>query len=216
MITLNHIAYSVAETLGRPNDYFLREKIKLTAVGLRATLLRRDLAVNILSKQFLQSLGCVPLVCIDAGNCCGLSTGTQILRTSLQIPTPIRTKDDSTFYFVGIADRSLSFTETSIDSYYIESHDRFTKHFPKYFWLDGYIYVLNPPEENIKYINVTSIFADPRDVAKFNNCAGVDCYTDDSNFPLDMDMWYQMEAMLIQQYRNESNTHTEEVKVNND
>ncbi len=214
-ITLNEIAYSIAHTLGTPNDFFLREKIKLSAIGVRATLIRQDLTRNTLSKAFLQSIGNQELTCVDVSQCpATVPTGTYMLRTINKIPKPVRTKDNSTFYYVGIPDKTRAFQETTIDGIFISSEDRYTSRFPKYFYLDGYIYVINPPTDDLKYITIISPFADPREIASFKDCPGADCYTDDSDFPLEMDMWMQMEGILLSMYRGSNPTEDEEVRLN--
>ena len=214
-ITLNEIAYSIAHTLGFPNDFFLREKIKLSAIGVRATLIRQDLTRNTLSKAFLQSIGNQELMCVDVSECPSVvPTGTYMLRTINKIPKPVRTKDNSTFYFVGTPDKTKAFQETTMDGIEISSEDKYTSKFPKYFYLDGYIYVINPPTDDLKYITIVSPFADPREVAEFKDCPGADCYTDDSNFPLEMDMWMQMEGILLSIYRGSNPTEDEEVRLN--
>jgi len=143
-ISLNEIGYSVANALGKPNDFFLRQTIMLDAIGIRAMLIRQDLSRNTLSKLFLQSLGAVPIKCVDASECPDVPTGTYLLRTVTKVPNPVRTKDDSTFYFVGTPDRSKSFTETTVIGMDLTSHDRYTSKDTKYFYLGGYIYIFNP------------------------------------------------------------------------
>lgn len=213
-ISLNEIGYSVANALGKPNDFFLRQTIMLDTIGIRAMLIRQDLSRNTLSKLFLQSLGAVPIKCVDASECPDVPTGTYLLRTVEKVPNPVRTKDDSTFYFVGTPDRSKSFTETTVIGMDLTSHDRYTSKDTKYFYLGGYIYIFNPPTDDLAYINVVSPFADPRETAEFNTCAGADCYTDDSNFPIEMDMWYQIKTLLLQQHGRQVPTEDEEVRIN--
>ncbi len=213
-ISLNQIGYSVAHSLGAPNDFFLREKIKLSAVGLRATLIRQDLTRNTLSKMFLQTVGPLKLICVDASDCPSVvPSGTRLLRTELKIPSPVRTKDNTTFYYVGTIDKLNGFQETTIDGLWMDSSNRFTSKSPKFYYLEGYIYVVNPPTEDLAWITVVSAFADPRELADYK-CQGADCYSDDSPFPLEMDMWAQMEGLLLRTYATKPKD--EEVRINTD
>ena len=213
-ISLNEIGYSVAHSLGAPNDFFLREKIKLSAIGLRATLIRQDLTRNTLSKMFLQTVGPLKLICVDASDCPSvIPSGTKLLRTELKIPSPVRTKDNTTFYYVGTPDKLNGFQETTIDGLWMDSSNRFTSKDTKFYYLEGYIYVVNPPTDDFSYITVVSAFADPRELSTYK-CEGTPCYSDDSPFPLEMDMWSQMENLLIRTYTNKPKD--EEVRINSD
>lgn len=213
-ISLNKIAYSIAYSLGKETDFYLREKIKFDAVGIAAMLIRRDLERNPISREMLVSLGCIPLVCVDAGECCDVKTYTNVLRTDRKIPKPIRTKDSDSFYFVGLPDKTKAFMEIPFDLIDYTSEDRYTKDVTKYAYVNQYIYIYNPPSTTFKYINVTSIFADPRQVADFNDCEGA-CYTDDSPFPLSQDLLPLLEAELLRIYAANRPIEDKEVRINN-
>ena len=51
--------------------------------------------------------------------------------------------------------------------------------------IEDYMYIYNA--DGLGYINVRGIFEDPEDVALFD-CDGSDCYDDNMDFPIPMDM----------------------------
>ncbi len=212
-ITLNKIAYSVSHTLGMADDYFLREKIKFDAVGLRALFARRDLAQNGLSKDLLQAIGCIPLICVDAAECCNIKSFTTVLRTDRKIPKPLRTKDSDSFYYVGNIDKMHSFDETTFDMVEFTSENRFTSKTTKYIYLNEYLYIINPPSPTFKWLGVVSVWSDPRQLNGFTDCQ-TECFTDDSEFPMPMDWLPDMTQNLIKLYSNQRPTEDKEVRIN--
>ena len=214
-ISLNRIAYNVSHTLGILYDTYLLEKIKMDAIGMRALLIRRDLERNNISREFLQSLGCIPLVCADPKECCELPPEYELLRTDRKVPKPARTKDSGSFYYVGTVDNRKEFYEIPFELTAFIDANKYTKHLPHYYYKNDYVYVINPPSDTFKYINITSIFADPRQVADYyQNCQG-DCYTDDSPFPLAEDLLPLLTSELVRQYSAQRPVEDKETKINN-
>lgn len=213
-ITLNKIAYSVAHTLGMDEDYFLREKIKFDAIGLRALFARRDQAQNGLATELLQPIGCIPLICVDAAECCSIPSYHSVLRTDRKVPKPLRTKDSDSFYFVGTIDKLVSFDETKFDMMNYTSSNRYTSKTTKYIYLNEYIYVINPPSTTFKWLGVISVWADPRQLNDFTDCDTA-CFTDDSEFPMPLDWLPDMIKNLIQIYSTQKPVEDKEVNINN-
>lgn len=215
-ITLNKIGYGIASKLGRVLDYSLREEIKFSAIGIRALLIRRDLDRNGLSKEFLQSLGCIPLVCVDTAECCdlGIKSYDKVFRTDRKVPKPARTKDSDSFYYVGTINKRVSFGETTFDMLDFITQNRYTSKRTYYIYLNEYIYIVNPPTQTFKYINVESVFADPTVVYSFADCSGVSCKSDDDVFPMPEDMYPILEQELIKLYSIERPSIDPEVRIN--
>jgi hypothetical protein len=216
MATLNQIAYAIAHTLGAMNDHVLREKIKYSALNLRALYIRQDLASNPLSKTYLQSLGAVPIVCADiASECTDLSVGIKasmvIHRTKDKVPTPVRTKGGESFYSVNSIDKQTLYQEVEPHLISAFSFTKYASLSYKYFYLNGFIYIVNLPNRNIKYINVIGVWENPQDLASICN----DCYSDDAEFPIPLDMLPRLERDLLQLYQNQKPVEDEEVRINN-
>jgi len=214
-ISLNRIAYSAAYTLGRQYDNYLLEKLKFEAVGIAAMLIRRDFERNGVSREFLLSLGCIPLVCADPKECCvGLPAEYELLRTDRKIPKPARTKDSDSFYYVGTVDKRKSFYEVPFEIYDFVGQNKYTSRSTYYIYMNDYVYILNPPSDTFKWINITSVFADPRQIADFVTCSG-DCYSDDSPFPLSEDLLPLLMTELLRLNSVDQPVEDKEVRINN-
>ena len=60
--------------------------------------------------------------------------------------------------------------------------------------IEDYMYIYNA--NGLQYINIRGIFEDPSDLSKFD-CNGTNCYDDDTEFPMPMDMISAVSAGLI-------------------
>jgi len=214
-ISLNKLAYNFALVRNRQYDNYFIEKVKMDCIGVRAMLIRRDLERNGISREFLQSLGCIPLVCADPKECCvGLPAEYELLRTDRKVPKPARTKDSDSFYFVGTVDKRKSFYEIPFELYDFVGYNKYTGNLTYYIYMNDYVYIVNPPTDTFKWLNITSVFADPRQIADFQTCEG-DCYSDDDPFPLSEDLLPLLMAELLRMYSQDLPTEDKEVRVNN-
>lgn len=183
-ITLNKIAASIADPLGKSYDVMFLERIKFEILYWRSEFLRQDGERNQLSKEFQQSV-VTNLQRVDKADTCYASVGCDVLRTINPIPKPIRPKDpDSLFRYVGAIDGSHSFTYTDRELLPHVTHNKFTGNIVRYEYADNYIYVFG--NLKLKYVKLIGIFHDPRLVGI--SCDGVACYDDDSEFPISGDM----------------------------
>ncbi len=211
-ISLNKIAFDIADQLGNVEDFGLRERIKFKALQYRATILRRDLERNFLSKQFLQWL-CLPLKCVPLSDCCDIQSEENVLRTVDKLPIPLRTKDIQSFYFVGEINKLTAFPETDFSTINLLKYRRFTASKPVFVYDGEYIYLFNPPTDEFSNIAIGSVFEYPEQAALLG-CDGNKCYTDDDPFPIGADQYVVIEAMLLESFRNQRPTESEEVNIN--
>lgn len=220
-MTLNEIIYSISHTLNKHDDHFFLEKIKEDVINYRALYLRRDLSRNLMSTEFQQKLACIELECVDISECCNLESGVSVLRSVRKIPKPLRAKS-TMFHYVGSTDMGMSkntistmpYEETSSDMYQFTMHNQFTAKTTKYAYANEYLYIFNPPSLNLKYITVIGTFADPREAAKFINCDGDPCYTDDDEFPCPEDMLAMIQKDILNIYQIQHPVIDDEVDIN--
>lgn len=184
MATLNQIAERIAYAKGDPLNIFLIRNIKFSVIYWRSTFIRRDIAANGLSDEYLQKIN-VPLVKVDKINPCDTSCNV-ILRSSKKIPKPVRIKSDVLFKFVGCLDQN----DELIPATYVEGeelrytrYNRFTPKVLRYSYVNGYLEVYN--NTLLKSIIAQSPFVDPTQIE--TEC-GTECYNDDMEFPCPEDM----------------------------
>tara|TARA_R100001463_G_scaffold44392_1_gene92246 strand:+ start:14 stop:706 length:693 start_codon:yes stop_codon:yes gene_type:complete len=189
-MTLNEIAYNILNLVrgGRSsnNDHISTSQIKFNVKYYRAMLIRRDFARNgIITRHLEQDLGCLELIKVDASKCCNLPTECAVYRTVKKIPKTVRFNFNDAVTYVG--DVSGTGTIPMVESNAIQwlPYDKYTKNKMKAYMIEDYVYIYNA--DGLKFINVRGIFEDPEDVALFD-CDGSDCYDDNTDFPIPMDM----------------------------
>ena len=190
-MTLNEIAYNILNLVraGRSNndDSISLEQIKFNILHYRAMFIRRDFARNgKITRHLEQDLKCLPLETVDTNKCCsGFNMGCNISKTIMPIPKTVRFNFKEAITFVGLPDgmERIQLIEPYMAK--LSSYAKYTGSNRKAFMIEDFMYILNA--EGMTNINVRGVFEDPRDLAIFD-CDGEDCYNDNSEFPLPMDM----------------------------
>lgn len=186
MTTLNKIAYDIAHTQGREDDFPYIERLKFRIHQLRATIIRRDLDRNRFTPhQFLQNIGCVDMEFVDASSCCGVTVGCKVFRSKLRLPSPVRFKDKTLFYFVGTIDSKKGYSPISTAELNYFEHSKYNSNVPRYYFEDNYLYLIG---DSPRTVQVKGVFEYPHELAAHNNCDGSPCYSDDSAYPITIDL----------------------------
>lgn len=151
----------------------------------RATLIRQDLnKKRSISDNIIQDLGCVPVIYVDAAQCCNLAIGCSVLRTVDKIPRPVEIDHKDLITRVGPNNvTSIEWLFVPYNRAQVARHGRYSKNMPKAFYHNGYIFVINPPD-GIEFINIQGVFEDPAAVKSFSTCSGTPCYSDDDEYPI--------------------------------
>jgi len=189
-MTLDEIAYNLLNLVrgGRSSndEHISLDQIKFNIKHYRAMFIRRDYARNgYVSKTIEQDLGCLKLKQVDASKCCNLPVECAVYRTKKKIPKTVRFnfKDAITH----VSDVTGLGTIPIVESHTVQwlPYEKYTGLKYKAYMIEDYMYIYNA--DGLGYINVRGIFEDPEDVALFD-CDGSDCYDDDMDFPIPMDM----------------------------
>lgn len=190
-MTLNELAYNLLNLIraGRSsNDENISlDQIKFNIKHYRAMFIRRDYARNgLVTRHLEQDIGCVDLIKVDASKCCSLDIHCPVYRTVKQIPRTVRFNFREAITYTGAVNGTQRIP--MVHPYEVEflAYDKYTKHKPKVFMIEDYMYVYNPG--GMDAINIRGIFEDPEEVAKFEACSEGICYSDDSKFPMPADM----------------------------
>jgi len=189
-MTLKEISYNILNLYrgGRStnNEHISLRQIEFNVKHYRAMLLRRDFARNgLVSRHVEQDLGCIELEKVNASQCCNLPIECDVVRTVVDIPRTVRF--NFTDAITHVADPSGLITIPVVDPLTVQflPYDRFTKNTRKAYMIEDKLYIYNPG--GMDTINIRGVFEDPEEVAKFE-CNGGDCYDDQSDFPLPLDM----------------------------
>lgn len=140
-----------------------------------------------LTQYYVQTLGKVRLVRTSKTECglpdCDLEDS--VLRTENPIPKTIDTNSQNLITYVGTVDGNKSYQRTSFQSVRFDTFAKYTGGRTKYYELGGYLYIVNPPTNHLKYITITGAFEDPLQVNEFKSTS-----CDDSDYcfnPFDME-----------------------------
>lgn len=190
MATLNQIAERIAFAQNQPLNIMLKENLKFSVRYWRAILIRRDIYANGMSDEFLQRIY-IPLIKVDKADACNFDLDcVKVLRTAVEIPKPIRVKNDVLFKFVGTAD-GKPFTYTEYEEVPYTCYNKYTSKSLRYAYINGFIYVFN--NTLLKQLAIQTPFVDPYQANSL--CEG--CFTDDSEFPCPEDMIQQIVQGII-------------------
>jgi len=199
-MTLNEIAYNLLNLVrgGRSNqdEHISLEQIKFNIRHYRAMFIRRDYAKNgFNSRHVEQDLGCVHLEPVDASKCCNLPASCSVYRTKKHIPRTIRYNFEEAISYVGDVYGTGTIPLVNPNTIKWLPYDKYTNKKLKAYMIGDYMYIYNA--EGLESINIRGVFEDPRDVSRFNECIKGDCYNDDEEYPVPLDMLNLINSGLI-------------------
>jgi len=189
-MTLDEIAYNILNLIrgGRSNtgEHISISQLKFNIKYYRAMLIRRDFARNgNITRHLEQSLNCVELKKVDASKCCSLPVNCDVYKSEVKIPKTVRMnfKDSITH----VSDVTGLETIPIIDPITVQwlPYDKYTSTAKRAYMIEDYLYLYNA--NGLQFVNVRGIFEDPEDLKNYD-CEGADCYDNESDFPLPMDM----------------------------
>lgn len=212
-MTLTEMTYQIAELVSHDPSTELLTMVKNSIISYRSLLYRREIErTNMLYDQFNQRASCLPTVMVDSTECAVAGLSSRIRRIEQPIPPIIRTKNKYAIKYLGTVD--LLHTYSFIDLHQIGflPFDVYAKGHPRYFILDGYVYIINADPEAV---TIVAAFENPVQLFDFIDCSGNRIYTEESDFPVSLDFVQLITQSLIngelRLFRPES---MEEIKTN--
>jgi len=187
-ITLNKIVDDILNDKGGgiSDDNYAREQIIFKVLRWRDLFIRRDIDRNGVNNIYQQTIPCLPLEYTNQTLCCGGESQCKILRSISPIPQFVRLKKGFGYIVTSTTDDSVFPAMRHTEARRLK-YSRFTANFKRaYIKPDNHLYILE--EDLTRFVNFTGIFFDPREAARFINCSGGPCYTDDDPFPLSGDL----------------------------
>lgn len=209
MPTRNEIIYSVLDKL-KPHlsddiDISPRE-IGWEIDTMRALFLRNELNKNrTVDPYIIQDLGCVEMETADRAECCEVSSGCLIVRSTLEIPKTVELHNSTGIVRVGPVDKlEKDFSFISSGRARFAGNGKYNQNIIFAFLHNKRIYLVskNDKVKFIEKINVTGVFENPDDVAPFTNCGGESCYTSDSQYPINTWMIPSLQDAVLNKFIN--------------
>jgi hypothetical protein len=189
-MTLDEIAYNLLNSFrgGRSSqdETISIDQIKFNIKHYRAVFIRRDYARNgLVTRHLEQDLRCIELEKVDLSKCCGITLNCPAYRSVKRIPRTVRFNFEEAITYVGDVTGLKRFQIIKPYEVNYLSADKYTGKNVKAYMIEDYLYIINL---NADFVNVRGIFEDPEEASKFTDCNNAPCYTDDSPFPMPMDM----------------------------
>lgn len=158
------------------------EQLEDEVIAERNNIIKEYFLKGLIGLQELyNSVNCVEVNCDYMSKCCDLPVGKKALH--FEIPPILLMNGVSTVNFVGSIDRQESYTVYTDNSYQFHKYRKRKSDSP-YVYLDPTInangnidgYIFNVPY--VKYISVTALFLDPRQLDQFDCCSDIDSLTE--------------------------------------
>jgi hypothetical protein len=155
----------------------------------RSKLLKQDQEKGRFDKAlYNQNLGKVPLIEADKNECGEVDVC--ILRTKEKIPRPLETYKGLNISFVGTVG-GRPFQRHFHNSMFWAGAAKWTKNEPKWYYQNGYLYLMNPPSRMLSDINIQGIFEKPEAADEFRTC---DCPDNNEDCLRSLDVEYPLPA----------------------
>lgn len=140
----------------------------------RAKLIRQDANTGrYITGNITQDLGLVEVALADAHECNTIKTC--VIRTVNPIPKPIDTASRNLYTFIGPINGEKEWQRTTFNKVKYDLASPFTRYETRWYEKGDYIYIVNPPSNALKYINIQGVFEDPVKAREFHKCPGESC-----------------------------------------
>lgn len=178
--TINELIYNLRFILKENKTDDLRytdRNIEFVINYLREKLIVQQLQKGrSISSNIKQDLGQINVQKVDMNDNGFVTTNKIILRTVNKIPQPIELDQKDGFTYIGGLDKQspIDFKTKALSSW--NKYNKYSSKLQTAYYHNGYIYIENCPNPNMKYINIEGIFANPREASLFTKPNGQKCY----------------------------------------
>lgn len=196
MDTLNSIVFAILDTV-RPDNMtssdITEELIKFHIKNIRSQLIKQEANKgHSIDSYIIQSLGCIPLELADKSECCDYPTGCKILRTAVEIPSPIEMYNRQLITRFGpVSGTDRPWQQIEYERVPFEGTNKYTRNLYKWFTknTNRRLYLLVPEDDllhnSIEVGEISGVWEDPEELYNFKNCStGEPCFSADSQFPV--------------------------------
>lgn len=193
-ITLNHLVYQVLEFASSgtlPTDLNVSWELAAQWVAeQRAILIGQSLnKKDQINDSWIQYIPCVKLEQVMDNNCCSEASDCYILKSKQKLPSTIDTYLDNWLVSVN-TEGGVNISKTNPIKQRYSKYNKYTSTSRGWYIKDDYLYVIN--DQNLELVNVSGLFEYPEDVARFIDCSGQPCFTEDSDYPVSLTLASQI------------------------
>lgn len=158
------------------------EQLEDEVIAERNNIIKEYFLKGVIGLQELyNSVNCIEVDCDYMSKCCDLPIGKKALH--FEIPRVMLINGVNTVDFIGSIDKQEQYTVYTDNSYKFHKYRKRKSESP-YVYLDPTInangkidgYIFNVPF--VKYVSMTALFLDPRQLSDFDCCADIDSLTE--------------------------------------
>lgn len=190
---------------------------------IRAVLMRqKEQKYSNVDENYIQDIFVeMDLVDRSMDNECGaISLDCFIVRSTKPIPNAVEFVDEKAVTRIGSVDiLGIPFTQLNYDEAIFYGNGRYTAKIPGIFIKNNYVYLLSkhmPQNVLIDKLNVRGVWENPQDAGNFSDCKGKPCWTPESQYPINRDMWAIMRPMLLEDLSRKIASQRDENNNNED
>lgn len=186
MATQREIIYSIKTVLRggliTDDDKISDRQIAFLIDNVRATLLRQQYNKGqSVSDNNIQHILCMPLESVDTSFDSNFNLGCKVYKTTSIIPKPIEAKNKDLITSISAPEfGGFSYEFIPYARLPYARHTKFKR--PLAVLFNNYVYLIDTPYT--EQISISGIFEQPNDLANYDDCAGNQCFTLDSLYPL--------------------------------
>lgn len=197
--TKNHIIYDILEiaSSGGLSTYF---PISDEQVGEWVDQTRAQLISQKLNKKddihdsWVQTINCLELIRVDSSECCEIDTGCYLLRSNLKLPNTLDFWKDNGIISVLTVGGEIISKSNFLKSKY-QKYNKYTANKKIWYLKNNYLYVIN--DTFLELVTVNALFERPSDLSTFISCSGESCFTNDSIYPITINMSSEIVDIVI-------------------
>jgi len=187
MATLNELSYNVLNIarggLSSDDDRLNIRQIKFWIGYYRAYAIKESLKKGTgVDSQLVQDLGVLTLESVDKADHPKVLWGCEVKR--VRVPKLVDLPNDSGLVFIGLVDKQTPIILSPPNVVHFKAHQRFTGNMRRAYLIGGYLYVTDPFNEDICYVNVRGIFDNPSDAGYQGADGDYTCIDDDDEYPM--------------------------------
>ena len=202
MASLNEFAYNILNIarggLSSDDDRLNIRQIKHWVEYYRARVIVAGTdAGKDIDEQLVQDLGCCELKEVDKAECPEVLWGENI--KYCEIPKLVDLPYNRSLLYVGLVDKVSPFILSSPNIVGFREHQRFAGDMRKAYMIGNKVYVTDPFNEDICYINIRGIFSNPLDVVNTDENGNCKSISDDDDYPMPPS-WLPQVTREIMQY----------------
>lgn len=198
-ITANHIIsdiINIASSNSNSDDFKIsKEQVLFWIEETRSILISQALAKkDDINDSWIQYIDCLSLQLADQSECCEVSSGCKLLRSTEPLPGTIDTYKDNWIVYVKTPLGDIVPKGNFFKNRY-QKYNKYTSGDFSWYIRNNFLYVVN--DIFLEYVSIAGLFEFPSDLSEISSCQSNSCWSFDSNYPITATMSTQITDIIL-------------------